>query len=178
MHLKKIAFPLLMVSALLLTSCDNDPHGAIVKDEDPAVTLQNFIKEQDKELKSKVNTPAYPASEARYETILGVDSNSNDVRDDVENVLFQHMRYFLLNESDDSTFKEVLAIAKMLHPNEPPISDSISREEIYCAYQALPEEVKDTVSLSFIYFVVHDTKERKLAFDRSLRSNEGEVKCD
>ncbi len=178
MHLKKIGFLLFMASALLLTSCDNDPHGAIVKDEDPAITLQNFMKEQDKELAEKINVPIYPETEARYETVLGVDSNNNDVRDDVENILFQSMRYFLLNESDDSTFEEVLTIAKMLQPNEPPVPDSINREEIYCAYEALPVTVKDTVSLSFIYFIVHDTKERKLAFDSSLRSNEGEVKCD
>ncbi len=33
MYSKKICIPILLLSALLLTSCDNEPHGATVKDK-------------------------------------------------------------------------------------------------------------------------------------------------
>ena len=130
-------------------------------------------------LSHKIDVPKMPDDEASKKTVTGVDKNNNSIRDDLEQIAYQSLNS--IETINESSYNNVLSIMKMIQPKNPPVAKSINKHAIYCQYRLLPDDVKDELSLSFLYSIVLDSKDRKNAFNDSLEpstSSLGAESCE
>lgn len=113
-----------------------------------------------------VTLPPHPDKTQAIATVEGVDANKNGTRDDLEHIAYQGMN--LQKGVNLDTYNHMISIINMIQPPSPAVENSISELAIYCAYQAVPKNVKRKMPLSFLYSIVLDTQARKTAHYRSL----------
>ena len=144
---------------------------------DTKSSIESFVKNIDN-FTQVINEPKVKRDPTLKATIKGIDLDKNGLRDEVEKVIYQSLKFS--KDVNVSIYKQTLDIAKMMQPKNPPIKDSINKHEIYCHYEALPDVVKGEIDLDFLYTMVLDTKERAKAFNSSLESSDtslGEEIC-
>ncbi len=126
-----------------------------------------------------ITLPVKPTKLEAQATIIGIDRNNNQVRDDLEHVVYQVLNF--AQETELTTeYNQVLDLVKYIQPT----ADSnqiIDQHDFYCKYVALPEVVKNELSMEYLQSMVTDTAEREEAFFERLKRSEfstGAEVCD
>ena len=146
-----------LIVVLALSGCNDDNTSTQNKPATPIITT-NFEKDV-------VKLPEVDPTEDS-KTILGVDTNENNIPDRVENIAYQGVSLFTSKKSD---YNALLPILKMVQPQDPAVPNSIDRHKIYCAYMSLSSEIKNAFPLSSLYRSVLNNKARSIAFKLSLK---------
>lgn len=182
-------FSLVMIS-LLLAACGgsgNNKTASQPEVQSPAKTPEEIaatIEQAEKmavedvgSLAGKVTLPDVPLIDTS--TVTGTDSNNNGVRDENEITIYKILN--LIDSTDADSYGALLNIVSMMQPEIPVVAESIDERKIYCAYEALPEDIKNEFSLDSLGSMVLNTEERKNAFYQSLKQSSvslGEERCD
>lgn len=190
----KLLISILFASTLLLSACgsgggDNpqsDSQTPVQFDfQTPAQTEEEVfatIEKAEKEHGSLNNVVVIPDKPNRSDdvtNVLGIDTNNNGVRDIHERIIYKGLT--LIDSSTESSYDSVLSILKAIQPKDPIEENSIDRHEIYCAYEALADDIKNEFSLDSLTEMVIDTKMRRDAYYASTKPYSvslGEERCD
>ncbi len=135
--------------------------------EEAGLALRKAIKNAGY-LAKAVTLPPKPDRELAIVTVEGIDTNNNGTRDDLEHITYQGLN--MLKGVNLDTYNQMISIINMIQPPAEAVENSINKVAIFCSYQALPENVKKTMPLRFVYMIVLDTQARKTAHYRSLIS--------
>jgi hypothetical protein len=158
---------------------DGSPPQEPAKTQEEIFLTINEAEEKYGSLNHIVDIPSKPNRGDDTATILGIDANSNGVRDIHERIIYKSLT--LIDSSDASSYNSVLNIIKMIQPKDPAEENSIDEHEIYCTYEALSDDIKNEFSLDFLTEMVIDTEMRRNAFYQSIKPSSvslGEEICD
>lgn len=155
MKLFGLSLPIVMVSIFLLVSCSwwksSEPRELTMED------IQHILQDHgeiDKIL------PLNPDKNQDDLTINGIDTNNNQVRDYIENMLPQ--MFPIEKRKDINLYNQILNIIKNIQPTQE--EKVIDFHKFYCQYIALPQDFKERTSSTLLQALVIDTPMRKKRF--------------
>ncbi|WP_394225847.1 PKD domain-containing protein [Pseudoalteromonas spongiae] len=135
--------------------------------EEAGLALRKAIKNAGY-LAKFVTLPPKPDRDLAIATVEGIDTNNNGTRDDLEHITYQGLN--MLKGVNLDTYNHMISVINMIQPSDKAVENSISKVDVFCSYQALPENVKKEMPLRFVYMIVLDTQARKTAHYDSLIS--------
>lgn len=169
-----------VISSLLLTACsdnsqlstqlssltqtDNKPNP--INNSKTPIVIDTTLDNLTNPAKVGITLPPEPTDEQAKATLVGVDNNNNQVRDDIEYTIYQSVSLsdppITANE-----YQQALDLIKYIQPNNDQ-TQSINEEEFYCKYIALPKKIQDEIDMSGFEYMVTDTEERYKAYRQKL----------
>lgn len=181
-----------VISSLLLTACsdnsqlstqlssltqtNNQPNPT--DNSNSPVVIDTTLDNLTNPAKVGITLPPEPTDEQAKVGLMGVDTNNNQVRDDIEHTIYQ-----AVSLSDPpitaNEYQQALDLIKYIQPNNDP-NQSIDQHTFYCKYVALSSTLKNKLSMGFLEYLVTDTKERGEAFEKKFinSSSTGEEICN
>lgn len=180
---------ILATSLLILTACNNSNSSSknsinqqnssnSQKNEDASTSTTEFnIDDLTNPNDLGITLPPEPTEEQASATLTGIDTNNNQVRDDIEHTIYQ-----AISLSDPpitaNEYQQALDMIKYIQPTNDP-NQLIDQHTFYCKYTSLPETFKNELSMSFLQYLVTDTKDRGDSFYKKLikSSSTGEEVC-
>lgn len=188
---KFVHYAILSVISLgLLTACDNNPSSSSQPNTHMSNTSHSNTSHSTGDLNNPTNhadepidisatlddltnpanvgiaLPPEPTHEQAKVGLMGVDTNHNQVRDDIEHIIYQSVSLsdppITANE-----YQQALDLIKYIQPNNDQ-TQSINEEEFYCKYIALSQKIRDEIDMSGFEYMVTDTAERHQAYRQKL----------
>ncbi len=163
-RMKSLGLSLAIITSINFSGCGES--GSKINQTNKAASLAQEIQQLGK-LSQEIDIPMMPLEEESKKTVKGVDLNKNGTRDDLEQITYQALN--TLESINKESYDKVITVLNMIQPETTPVEDSIDKHKIYCTYRVLTENIKQELSLSFLYSLVLNTKERKTAFEKSLK---------
>lgn len=163
---------LLATTGCTCPSCDSDSeYNPKSKTEEPSKNnLTEILEQSSFPPKKDITLPVKPTKLEAQATIEGVDRNNNQVRDDLEHVVYQILNFTQETELT-AEYNQVLEVIKYIQPSQDN-TQIIDQHDFYCKYVALPAVVKNNLSMGFLQNMVTDTEEREKAFFERLKRSE------
>lgn len=181
-----------VISSLLLTACsdnsqlstqlssltqtNNQPNPT--DNSNSPVVIDTTLDNLTNPAKVGITLPPEPTDEQSKTGLMGVDTNNNQVRDDIEHTIYQAVS---LSDPPITTneYQQALDLIKYIQPNNDP-NQSIDQHTFYCKYVALSSTLKNKLSMGFLEYLVTDTKERGEAYQQKFinSSSTGEEICN
>lgn len=181
-----------VISSLLLTACsdnsqlstqlssltqtDNKPNP--INNSKTPIVIDTTLDNLTNPAKVGITLPPEPTDEQAKATLVGVDNNNNQVRDDIEHTIYQ-----AVSLSDPpitaNEYEQALDLIRYIQPSNDP-NQSIDQHTFYCKYVALSSTFKNELSMGFLEYLMTDTKERGEAYYNKLirSSSTGEEVCN
>lgn len=169
-----------VISSLLLTACsdnsqlstqlssltqtNNQPNPT--DNSNTPVVIDTTLDNLTDPAKVGITLPPEPTDEQSKVGLVGVDTNNNQVRDDIEHTIYQS-----ISLSDPpitaNEYEQALDLIRYIQPNNDQ-TQSINEEEFYCRYISLSQKIQDEIDMSGFEYMVTDTEERYKAYRQKL----------
>lgn len=154
---------------LLLSACGGGSDKPAASAQVTKVDIQNALSTS---ISTGVALPAPPDVTISNASIAGTDVNSNGVRDDIEIAVTKTLMDGSRSVSI-SDLTKVMDILRYIQPSES--GKVIDQKAYYCQYRALPQAVRDRVSMQMLTAHVTDTKMRKVAYHNQSTNTSGSL---